>query len=187
MLLLNVNGQDSVDVDNIFLVVDRDFDATSAKNDNRYISLSRTEKTRSYFITKDNRIYGIAPTMPTIIKRINKAYEDFGRKNPGMIKVSENAWMLGETKIILLTDLLTRVMQREEDRLKRLDRVYALNFRKKFTFNEDTDRFTQKTIKPAIKSYIFVKGEDDDFLIKTALSRNTITGYIRNLYKKGVK
>ena len=185
MLLVNVNGQDAVDIDNVFLILDRDFNPSSAKNDERFISLSRSDKTRSFLVTTDNIIYGLSPSVDALKRKINKAYQDYGRQNPGFIKVGENSWVLGDTKIILLTDSLSRIMQREDDRLKRMDRVFNLNYKKKVSYNENNN-LSVKTLKPVVKSYLFLGGMDDAFLIKSNLARATIMGYIKNLNKRGV-
>lgn len=164
MVLVNVNSKDAIDVQNIFLILSN-YDPGPAKNDNRYISLSRTEKTRSYLITRDNYVYGLSLKPDAFLNKYYKAYKEFGAEPNVAFKLNSTDYYVGVSGILLITDTLSRVMEAENKRLEKLNRTFNLS--------------TRKT-----KTFLFVKGETDSFVVKTNLTKATVFEHIKSAVKR---
>lgn len=164
MILMNVNGKDSIDIEKVFLVLD-DYDQSAAKKDNRYISLSRTDKTRSFLITTDNLVYGLSLTPAAFIKKYYATFQDYGVPPKIAFKITASAYYIGIADIILITDTLSRILDAERDRLDKLGRTFNIS--------------TRKT-----KTFIFVKGVEDTFLVKTNMARSTVVAHAKEAIKR---
>lgn len=174
MVLVNINGKDTVDASNIMLVLDvESYNALPAKNDNRFISLTRTEKrdgvakrlkTKTYLITNDNLVYGIQLSPQTFIKKYYEACSLFGHETYGFVKITTNDYYM-LPNILYLTENLSKAQKEECARLERLNRVFSLS-------------------KGKTKSFMLVQGKTDRFMIKTNFARSTIISHIRELNTK---
>lgn len=174
MVLVNLNGKDTIDASNIMLVLDVDsYNATPAKNDNRYISLTRTEKrdgaakrlkTKTYLITNDNLVFGIQLTPQTFIKKYYEACQLFGHETHGFVKITTTDYYM-LPNILYLTENLSKTQKEEYGRLERLNRTFNLS-------------------KGKTKSFMLVDGKDERFMIKTNFARSTIINHIRELNTK---
>ena len=173
MVLVNVNGKDTVDASNLLMVLDAEsFNPTAAKNDNRYISLTRTEKrngntirlkTKTFLVNNDNIVFGIQLTPQTFVKKYYESCLQFGHETNGLIKVSNTDYYM-LPNILYLTEELSKTQREEYLRLERLNRVFTLG---------------RKT-----KSFMLVEGGKDRFMIKSPFARSTIITHIRELYRK---
>lgn len=174
MVLVNVNGVDTIDASDIMLVLDaKNFDASAAKNDNRFISLTRNEirngnsvrmKIKTYIVTKDNLFYGIQLSPKVFIRKYYNACAQFGHSTHGLIKISPTDYYM-LPNILYLTENLSKTQKEECDRLERLCRVFKLT-------------------KEKVKSHMLVEGKNERFMIKTSYARTTIITHIRELNRK---
>lgn len=184
MVALTVNSHDFIDAENIVF-----FASDIKRNGQSFISLSRTEKTRSYIVCDDNTVYATGMSLKLLEKRFKEAFKRDGTKLPALFKVTPYAYCVAKN-ISLITDSITPTLKKLSDKIEHEGQMYALNktaAKQKRVVRINDDTYKKEKISVRAKSFVFIQGQKEMFLLKSNFSTDTLLKHIKENSNANIK
>lgn len=175
MVAFNVTSHDYIDAERIVF-----FANVVKQKTGETINLTRGGKVNNYIVLDDNTVYQVSASLTVLLKRFKMAFRKQEKTPPQLIKVTPYAYAVAKD-IVLITDTLTPLLRKKQEAIDIAGQLYSLNKyakqKKVVRINDDEYRSSSTSLRA--KSFVFIEGKKEMFLLKSIFSKDTLIKYTK--------